>query len=209
MLKAISECLIWKKKFISSSISSRLDYCNSLFTCLNQKPINRLQTVQNSAARLLTRSKRSDHITPILASLHWLPVCFRIDLKILLLTFKALQGLSPCYISDLLVVSGPARSLRSSGRGLYLFPRNGWKLEVTEHTQSEPRHSGTSCLRKPGRQNKWPLLNLFLKHTFIWELFLVVLDFFILFLYLYYCYCCHDLLVIKLLPCVKHFVTWV
>ncbi len=76
-------------------ISSRLDYCNSLFTCLTQKSIDRLQTVQNSAARLLTRTKKYDHITPILASLHWL-VCFRIDFKILLITFKALHGLSPC-----------------------------------------------------------------------------------------------------------------
>uniref|UniRef100_A0AAQ6IB00 Reverse transcriptase domain-containing protein n=1 Tax=Anabas testudineus TaxID=64144 RepID=A0AAQ6IB00_ANATE len=76
-------------------ISSRLDYCNSLFTCLSQKSIYRLQIVQNSAARLLTRKRKYDHITPVLASLHWLPVCFRIDFKILLITFKALHGLSP------------------------------------------------------------------------------------------------------------------
>jgi len=42
-----------------------------------------------------------DHITPVLASLHCLPVCFRIDFKIVLITFKALHSLSPCYISDL------------------------------------------------------------------------------------------------------------
>ena len=73
---------------LHSFISSRLDYCNSLFTCLNQKTLKRLQTV-HSAARLLTRSRKYDHITPVLASLHWLPVCFRIDFKILLITFKA------------------------------------------------------------------------------------------------------------------------
>ncbi len=90
-------------------ISSRLNYYISFFTCLNQKSINRLQTVRNSAARLLARSKRSNHITLVLASLHWLLVCFRI----LLLTFKALQSLSPCYISGLLVAYKPAHSLRS------------------------------------------------------------------------------------------------
>ena len=60
----------------------------------------------------------------------------------------------------------------------YLFPRRGWKLEVTEHSQSEPWSYGTSCLRKSGQQNQWPLLNLFLIHTFIGELFLILLDFY-------------------------------
>ncbi len=85
-----------------SFISSWLDYWNSLFTCLNQKSLARLQSVQNSAARLLTSTKKCDHITPVLASLHWLPVRFRIDFKILLITFKALNGLCPTYIADLL-----------------------------------------------------------------------------------------------------------
>ncbi|KAF7646985.1 hypothetical protein LDENG_00179480 [Lucifuga dentata] len=58
------------------AISSRLDYCNALFTCLNKASLNCLQMVQNTAARLLTRSKRRTHITPIL-SLHWLPINFR------------------------------------------------------------------------------------------------------------------------------------
>ena len=57
---------------LNTFISSHLGYCNSLFTCLNQKSINWLQTVQNSATRLLSRSKRNEHITPVLASLHWL-----------------------------------------------------------------------------------------------------------------------------------------
>ena len=93
---------------LHSFISSRLDYCNSLFTCLSQKTLKRLQTVQNSAARLLTRSRKYDHITPVLASLHWLPVCFRIEFKSLLITFKALHDLAPAYISELLVPYVPS-----------------------------------------------------------------------------------------------------
>ena len=92
-----------------------------------KKSINQLQIAQNSAARLLTSSKRSNHITPVLASLHWLPVCFRIDFKILLLTFKALHGLSPCYLSDLLVAYVPVDSQRSSGRGLLSVPETQLK----------------------------------------------------------------------------------
>ena len=66
------------RSILHTLISSRLDYSNSLFTCLNQKSIDQLQTVWNSAARLLTRTKRHDHIIPALASLDWLPLCFRI-----------------------------------------------------------------------------------------------------------------------------------
>ena len=66
---------------IHAFISSRLDYCNALYVGLDQSSVRRLQLVQNSAARLLTGTKKRDHITPVLASLHWLPVKFRIDFK--------------------------------------------------------------------------------------------------------------------------------
>ena len=75
---------------IHAFISSRLDYCNNLFTCFNKKELDRLQVVQNSAARLLTQTNNRAHITPVLASLHWLPLHFRIHLKMLVLTFRAL-----------------------------------------------------------------------------------------------------------------------
>ncbi len=51
----------------------------------------------NAAARVLTRSRKYDHITPILQSLHWLPIKFRISYKILLLAYKALNDLAPAY----------------------------------------------------------------------------------------------------------------
>ncbi len=77
---------------VHAFISSRLNYCNSLFTCLNKKVLERLQTVQNAAARLLTHTRKRAHITSVLASLHWLLVPFRIHFKILVLTFRALHG---------------------------------------------------------------------------------------------------------------------
>ena len=69
------------KTIVNALIYSRLDYCNALYAGLNQSLIHRLQLVQNAAARLITGTRRSDHITPVLAELHWLPVSFRIDLK--------------------------------------------------------------------------------------------------------------------------------
>ncbi|KAF7654611.1 hypothetical protein LDENG_00067310 [Lucifuga dentata] len=77
---------------IHAFISSRLDYCNSLFTCLIKTSSNWLQTVQNAAAGLLTKANRRSHITPILCGLHWLPINFRVHFKILVLTFRALHG---------------------------------------------------------------------------------------------------------------------
>lgn len=69
------------EKVIHAFISSRLDYCNSLYVGIGQSELNRLQLVQNAAARLLTGKKKQEHITPVLSSLHWLPVRHRIDFK--------------------------------------------------------------------------------------------------------------------------------
>ncbi|KAL3056304.1 hypothetical protein OYC64_018905 [Pagothenia borchgrevinki] len=94
---------------------------------MDQASIKRLQLVQNAAARLLTRHKKRDHITPILASLHWLPIRFRIDFKLLLFVFKALNGLAPAYISELLHRYTPARALRSADQLLLIVPKTRLK----------------------------------------------------------------------------------
>lgn len=112
---------------IHAFISSRLDYCNSLFTCFNKSALTRLQMVQNAVARLLTGSGRRTHIMPILYSLHWLPIKFRIDFKILILTFRALNGQAPKYIADLLCPYSPGRALRSSGQSLLMVPKTRYK----------------------------------------------------------------------------------
>jgi hypothetical protein len=84
---------------------------------------NRLQLVLNTAARILTRTKTFDHITPVLASLHWLPVKARADFKVLLSTYKKLHGLAPTYLSDLVLPYIPTRTLRSQDAGLLIVPR--------------------------------------------------------------------------------------
>ena len=104
------------KTLIHAFVSSRIDYGNSLFYGLRKSLISRLQHMQNTAARIVTQSRRYDHITPVLYDLHWLPVCWRIKYKISLLTFKALHGTGPGYIKDLLVPYVPSRTLRS-GKG--------------------------------------------------------------------------------------------
>ena len=90
------------------------DSYNSLLYGLPKYCIQKLQSVLNTAARLLTYTSKYDHITLVIAKLHWLPVEKRIIFKILLLTYKALHSQAPTYISELLVPYKPARTLRSS-----------------------------------------------------------------------------------------------
>ncbi len=90
------------EKLVHAFMTSRLDYCNALLGGCPASSINKLQIVQNAAARVLTRSRKYDHITPILQSLHWLPIKFRISYKILLLAYKALNDLAPAYLTNLL-----------------------------------------------------------------------------------------------------------
>ena len=72
------------KQVVQSLVISRLDYCNALLAGIPNSLIERVQRIQNSAASLVTRTHCQDHIIPVLVNLHWLPIKFRIDFKILL-----------------------------------------------------------------------------------------------------------------------------
>lgn len=104
-----------------------LIYCNALYIGLDQTFLHRLQMVQNAAARLLTGTKKYEHITPVLKTLHWLPVSHRIHFKILILVFKSLNGLAPSYLSELLTKHNPSRKMRSTSQLLLDVPRSKLK----------------------------------------------------------------------------------
>ena len=99
------------EKMINSAVTSRLDYCNSLLYGINGYLVSQLQRCQNNAARIVSLRRKYDHITPVLKDLHWLPVEYRINYKILLLAYKAQHGMAPPYLSSLLSPYKPGRSL--------------------------------------------------------------------------------------------------
>src|SRR6218665_379985 len=97
----------------TSIVHSKLDYCNSLFLNLDSTQIQRLQLIQNSLARAVTRTPRHHHITPVLKSLHWLKIPEGIHFKIQSLTYNSLQSSNPPYLRELFTIQ-PNRSTRSS-----------------------------------------------------------------------------------------------
>lgn len=109
---------------VSTFISSRLGFCNLLFFAgLPKYTLNKLYPIQNVAARVLTKPQRPEQITPILSSLHRLPVRQRINFEVLLIVFKCFNGLASPYICDTLADYTPETSLRSSDKGLVTVPR--------------------------------------------------------------------------------------
>jgi len=107
----------------NSLVSSKLDYCNSLFYGLPDVSLNRLQKVQNALARVVVPSvKRNHHITPTLKMLHWLPIRQRILFKIASLTYKSLHSSQPTYLLELITPHTPTRNLRSADKHLLTIP---------------------------------------------------------------------------------------
>ena len=104
------------KTLISAFVLSIIDYCNSLLAGCPKQLIHKLQKVQNNAARLICRTPKFDHLSPVLHTLRWLPVAHtqKNEYKLLLLAFTSVNNDGPSYLSDLLKFYFPSRQLRSS-----------------------------------------------------------------------------------------------
>ena len=112
------------EKVIHAFVSSRVDYCNSLLLGAPISLIQKMQRVQNMAARVVTQTQKYDHISPALVKLHWLPIQNRIQYKVLLMVYKCLHNAAPVYLSSLLSHYVPSRSLRSADKSLLSVPKS-------------------------------------------------------------------------------------
>ena len=89
--------------FANAFIHSRIDYCHSLLYGLSKYSLHRLQKVQSSVARIVTRTSRSSHITPLFKSLHWLSDKDRINFKLCCITHRAISLGEPHYLNSSLI----------------------------------------------------------------------------------------------------------
>ena len=89
------------KTLIQAFVSWRhtlLQPCSSI--CFSEGLVNQLQSVQNAAASMVTSIRRSDHITPVLRQLHWLPLRQSVDFKVATLVHRSLSDISPSYLAN-------------------------------------------------------------------------------------------------------------
>ena len=129
------------KTLVQSFITCHLDYCNALFSGITDSLFRRLQSVPNAAARLVTGTRRRDHITPVLRKLHWLPVRQRVEFKLALLVYKALHDATAAYLVDdcQLVYHAGRRRFRSADIDTCCVPRTNTRLGDRSFAAAGPR----------------------------------------------------------------------
>jgi len=114
------------KTLIHAFVSSCLDYCNHLLVGVSARMLDKLQSLQNAAARLVTGTRKFDHITPVLRELHWLSVRQRVKFKTAVWVYKCLHGLDPAYLANYCqptTVTAGRTHLRSANTQQLAIPR--------------------------------------------------------------------------------------
>ena len=105
------------KQLVLSFVISKLDYCNGLLFGITNKNIEKLQLIQNHAARLVKRASKYDSATSLLKELHWLPVSARVLYKTAVCAYRSINDTEyPAYMKNLISLHIPPRSLRSSSK---------------------------------------------------------------------------------------------
>ena len=127
------------KVLVQALVIGRLDYCNALYIGLPKYLLQRLQAVQNAAARVITKCARDDSISEACKTLHWLPVEQRVSFKIDTLVYKALHDSAPNYVSSLVKIKDSRRTLRSSDTQLLEQPKANMKYGERAFSIAGPR----------------------------------------------------------------------
>ena len=151
---------------VNAFVTSCLDYCNSaILYGQSATELQKLQRVQNTAARLICKITRFNHISRILRRLHWLPIKYCIEFKILLTTYKVTQGLAPPYVSER--ITHKTAYLRSSSEFFLQPPRKKLYVHLMIVVLPQLRHRyGINYLMQSALQIVYSLLKDFLKVTY-------------------------------------------
>ena len=142
------------KKNITATVKSRLDYCNSQLNGSKQSHIDRLQCCQNSAARIISKMCKFDHISPVLRELRCLPVEHMISSNILLHNQKALSGHALQYLTTLISKYVPPRPLRLDGQ--YLLKMAALNIWKAGFCQGSPNPLERSNPQREASSIYWP-----------------------------------------------------
>ena len=146
-LRCLRRCLpaAVTKTIATSLVSSKLDYCNSILSNIPNREINKVQSVQNCLARVVTLSPRFRGVTPLLKSLHWLPVQFTIKHKICTIIHSCQPvGL---YLHNLLKPLNKTRNLRSSDDDQLVVPRVSSKMGERAFSVAPPSYGIVSLFQ--------------------------------------------------------------
>jgi len=142
---------------IQAFVHCGLDYCNSVLAGVAKVYLKKLQSVQNTAARMVCGVHQSEHITPVLEDLHWPPVGQRVVFKTTFIVWKCVHGVAPAYLSDLCVPATAISScqhLQSAATGTLLVSHPGLQLD-NELSQLTDQPHGTVCHQHYGHQTCW------------------------------------------------------
>ena len=148
-ISKIRKCLSKEdtKTVVNALVTPHLDYGNGLLVGTSKYLIDKLQVAQNSAVRLIERVPKYEHIAIFRQKLHWLPILSRIQYKILLMTWKALNKQAPHYLQELLKLKKSHRNLRNA---------NTKRLEVPECATANSFGERAFSISAPMLWNKIP-----------------------------------------------------
>jgi hypothetical protein len=143
-IRSIRRCLTRNARtmLVTCFVFARLDYCNAVFAGLPRCDLDRLQSIQNAAVRLIAGARQFDHVTPLLQAQHWLPIEQRIVFKLCVMMYKSVNGMAPSYLQEYVISPDSSRSsfrLRSADTGQLYVPRTRTALGDRAFAVAGPR----------------------------------------------------------------------
>jgi len=131
------------KTLVQAFITCHLDYCNSLLYGVSNNLMQKIQSVQNAAARLVTITQHCKHITPVLKKIHWLLTRQRVEFKLAYLVHQSLAGQTPKYLTSGIQLTANTGRPQLRSASICVIPQAHTTASVTEVSRCR-----TSCVER-------------------------------------------------------------